>query len=457
MSAPPLSTARLRAAGRSIPVPFAVKLDDGRTLAMLTVLRVLPGKRISGIAEIDGTKVFAKLFIAATGAGRHWQREHTGTSVMATLHVPTPAVLAGGALADGGHYLLTEYMSDARTLRNSDTPEHLAAAFATLGRLHAAGLIHDDAHLGNFLLSGDCLQIIDGDAVREAASATGQLDNLALFLAQLPPGTEAALRDFLVAAYRTANPMPATDFSRLHDAVAAARQQRLASYLTKCVRDCTRFQVEKSGERFVAMVRDEADFLAPIIEDPDRWLEQGVSLKQGNTATLALIGHGGRNLVIKRYNIKGPGHALSRCWRPSRAWHSWVEGHRLSILGFVTPKPLALIENRLGPLRGRAWLIVEHCAGRNLEDCPPTATTIAAVKDLFDQLVAARISHGDLKATNLLWHDGRICLIDLDAMHQHKTETGFRRAWQKDRARFLRNWPGDKDLAQALEAILPPA
>ena len=457
MNVPSVTAGHLRAAGRSVPVPFAIRLDDGRTLTLHTALRTLPGKRISGIAELDGTTVFAKLFVAASGAERHWQREVQGKSAMVTRHLPTPAVLAAGSLANGGHYLLTEYLGDARTLRDTDDPGHLAMAFAAFGRLHAAGLAHDDAHLSNFLVHEDALQFIDSDAVRETTSDNEVIDNLALLLAQLPPATEAVQHEALLAAYRSGNPALSIDSSRLQEAVGAARQLRLNNYLDKCVRDCTRFRVEKALDRFVAVVRDEADFLAPIIDDPDRWLEQGISLKRGNTATLALVEHGGRKLVINRYNIKNAAHALSRCWRPTRAWHSWIEGHRLTALGLATPRPLALIEQRFGPLRGRAWLVVEHCAGQNLVDCPPSATTIETVREQFAQLAAARISHGDMKATNLIWQGDRICLIDLDSMQQHESEASYRRAWQRDRSRFLRNWPADSELVNMLVTALPPA
>jgi tRNA A-37 threonylcarbamoyl transferase component Bud32 len=204
--------------------------------------------------------------------------------------------------------------------------------------------------------------------------------------------------------------------------------------------------------------------LAPLVADSDHWLDRGIPLKRGRTATLALVELGGRKLVIKRYNIKSPGHALSRCWRPSRAWHSWVEGHRLSFLGIATPRPLAMIEQRLGPLRGRAWLIVEYCAGESLathlagfSDVEPPAAELQAVRELFSKLADAHVSHGDLKATNLLWSDEGLNLIDLDAMRQHVNATSYARAWRKDRARFLQNWPDDSALRCAMETVLPAA
>ena len=71
------------------------------------------------------------------------------------------------------------------------------------------------------------------------------------------------------------------------------------------------------------------------------------------------------------------------------------------------------------------------------------------------QLYRLRISHGDLKATNLLWHDGRVWLIDLDAMMQHRSDKAFSQAWRRDRARLLRNWPASSLLCQWLDANLP--
>ena len=73
----------------------------------------------------------------------------------------------------------------------------------------------------------------------------------------------------------------------------------------------------------------------------------------------------------------------------------------------------------------------------------------------FHQLHAARISHGDFKATNLLWHQEQAVLIDLDAVQTHDEPTAWQRAWQKDRARFIRNWPEGSALRLWLEANLP--
>ena len=77
-------------------------------------------------------------------------------------------------------------------------------------------------------------------------------------------------------------------------------------------------------------------------------------------------------------------------WRPSRAWHSWVAGHRLAFFGIPTPAPLAMLEERVGPLRRRAFLVTDYCPGESLmqrlsPDHEPDAEMAAALISLFEQ------------------------------------------------------------------------
>ena len=197
-----------------------------------------------------------------------------------------------------------------------------------------------------------------------------------------------------------------------------------------------------------------------LLADPDAALAAGRLLKDGGTCTVAAVEVAGRTLVVKRYNLKHWRHALSRAWRPSRAWHSWQAAHRLAFYGIATPRPLALVEERAGPLRGRAFLITEHCPGSNLLDSlnaaeQPTPTQQLALSRLFATLHRLHITHGDLKATNLLWQSGQIVLIDLDALLEHRSAAAFARAWRRDRARLVRNWPAGSRLTDWLEGVLP--
>lgn len=468
---PLLPPAELRAAGRNPPLPCRIVLEDGRSLELLRALRILPGKRLVAEARLDGAAVLAKLFLA-DGAERHAARERDGIAALQAAAIPTPAPVADAPLNGGGRLIATRFLEDAISLAeawdmaprppgDADAIALLAPALATLARMHAAGLAQADLHPGNFLLHDGALWVIDGDAVTRAPTAlptAAATANLAILLAQLPPAWDEQL-PALLAPYTTAGGQ-VTDAPTLLAEVASVRAWRLDDLLAKSVRECSLFAVGRSATRFTSVVRDEADALAPLLADPDAAVRNGVLLKDGNSATVARVVLGTRELVVKRYNLKHLGHALSRAWRPSRAWHSWRVAHRLRFLDIATPRPLALIEERLGPLRRRAWLVTELCPGRNLlellaPDQPPPADIARELVTSFSALHAARIQHGDLKATNLLWHEGRLNFIDLDATTAHRDAHRFERAWARDRARLLRNWPPECVLARWLDEHLP--
>ncbi|SDS67055.1 Lipopolysaccharide kinase (Kdo/WaaP) family protein [Halopseudomonas litoralis] len=470
------TTARLRDAGRHPPAPLSVQLD-GEPLTIQQWLRVLPGKRLVGQGEWQDQRVLAKLFIA-TGAERHWQRESAGIQALQRAGQPTPDLLASGDLPGGGYYLLTEFLAGSQSLQQcwdqlADTGLGSPAATAILeealqaiAAMHKQGLAQTDLHLGNFLQHEQQIYVIDGDAIevtdpgkplRQSAVKT----NLALFFAQLEPQWDKQI-DSLLQSYLVINPLPELDREQLNAAIRAERQRRLDDFLSKTLRDCSQFAVTKTFQRYSVVLRSEQEALAPLLADPDSVFTGIPLLKDGGSSTVTRATIGGRDVVIKRYNIKGLGHWLKRFWRPSRAWHSWLAGWRLSFLGIATPQPLAMIERRIGLLRREAWLITEYCPGQNLlehlgeaGDAIPVKQTADAMLRTFKQLAEARISHGDFKATNLLWYDGRVVLIDLDAMQAHGNDAKWPKAWAKDRVRFVRNWPADSKLAMWLDDRLP--
>ncbi|MDR3214115.1 MAG: phosphotransferase [Azoarcus sp.] len=470
-AAPVLAAGELAAAHRAPPFPCAVQLDGGARLDLLRPLRVLPGKRIVGEGLWNGRQVLAKLFVAA-GSARHWRRECDGLAALTAATIPTTPILAAGTLAGGGHYLLTAFLPEAHSLADelradaATVRAWLLAACTGIGRLHAHGLTHGDLHPGNFLIDVGEPLIIDGDAVRRHTAPLPEADaadNFAYFLAELPPGMAL---EALIDAYRAGDPRrnPSLSLAALRPRIEKHRRARLLDYLRKTVRPCTLFEVQHNAHRFTAVGRADADALAPLIADPDRAMAAGDLLKDGNTATVVRVDVDGRALAVKRYNLKGATHALSRAWRPSRAWHSWREGHRLRFLGLETPMPRALIEERLGPLRRRAWLIADYHRGRNLAEhlaphidaaAPPPAESEALLR-FFDALTAHRLGHGDLKATNLLWDDARgIVVIDLDAMTQYTSAATYAHVWRRDRARLLANWPAGSGLHRWLDEHLP--
>jgi glycosyltransferase involved in cell wall biosynthesis len=461
-----LSIADLRRAGRDLRPPFQFSLGSlalPQAIEVQRIHRLLPGKRLTAKAQWCGRTVLLKLFIDRSGFRRHWQREAAGLAALREAGIATPRILAQVENRKGrAALLITEYLAEAQTLADlppdaPDWPVATAAAVALLGRMHQAGLAQHDIHPGNFLWADGAVYAIDGDAVavRRAPLAAGlALDNLALFLAQFPPAQQQRIP---LAEYLAHGRFAA---QRLAERVRQLRDERWRAYRKKLLRDCTEIRCTSRWRSFLA-VRREADdpALREVLAEPDRYIAEGELLKDGNSSTVALVRLPGRSLVIKRYNIKHWRHWLSRCWRPSRAWHSWINAHQLRWLGIATPQPLALLERRWGPLRGSAYFIAEYLEGETLDRLwtrkSPKEALQTAVLQLLQALWEARLAHGDLKASNLLCRDGQVALLDLDAMAWLPSGWRFQSAYGKDRERFLRNWPERGKLRQWFDSRLP--
>ncbi|WP_028693474.1 lipopolysaccharide kinase InaA family protein [Pseudomonas cremoricolorata] len=471
----------LTQAGRSPSLPLNIRLEDAAGPSDLLVhrlLRVLPGQRYVGAATWRGTPVLAKLLVGSNAA-RHFQRELEGARLLAAQGLKTPTLLADGLVDHEGGWLLFEFLDDAQSLGQAwQDVQHLTPladaqqqvlgeALAAVAQMHAVGLWQDDLHLDNLLRQGGELYLIDGGGVK--AETPGQplsrqrvLENLGVFFAQLPKRLEPFLEELLVH-YLLSNAEHALPLEALQKQIDKVRSWRLKDYLDKAGRDCTLFSVERSLSGLQAIRRNEVAALAPVLAQADALLDQGHLYKTGGAASVARIEVGGRPLVLKRYNIKNTAHWFKRFWRPSRAWHSWIEGHRLECLGIATPRPLAVLEQRVLGLRSRAYLLTDYADGPDLtasfapyvDSGAAPDEQVHALVQLMQQLIAARISHGDMKGHNLFWQDGQWSLIDLDAMCQHATQLSFASAYGRDRARLLRNWPSGSALHQRLDAALP--
>lgn len=467
----------LAACGRQPSLPLTVDVGEAGDLVVEQWLRVLPGQRYVGRARWQGRTVLAKLMVGGNGH-RHYLRERDGAALLIAQDLATPGVLAEGWRAGEGGWLLFEFLDDARSLWDAwrecehaaplteGQAELLGTALGLIAQMHSRGLWQEDLHLDNLLLQTGVLHVVDGGGVR--AETPGQplsrervLANLGVFFAQLPTTVEPFIEELLVH-YLLANSEHALPLEALLKEVRKVRAWRLNDFLKKVARDCSLFsaRIGAFGARVVR--RDAQARLQNVLDDPDGFIAWGHLYKTGGAATVARIEVDGQPLLIKRYNIKSPLHWCKRFWRPSRAWHSWVEGNRLDFLGIATPRLLSVIERRWLWLRGPAWLITELLGGEDiiarfqpyLNEAPPE-DELAALDRLFAALIRERISHGDLKGHNLFWEQGRWALIDLDAVQQHSSDASFARAYAKDRARFLRNWPTDSALHRLLDERLP--
>ncbi|MFJ3482825.1 lipopolysaccharide kinase InaA family protein [Pseudomonas sp. NPDC090202] len=473
----------LKNAGRTPTLPMSIALADAAgpaDLQLLSLLRVLPGQRYVGAGIWRGRPVLAKLLVGSK-APRHFQRERAGVQLLAEQQLTTPQLLAEGLNEGEGGWLLFEFLDQAESLGDAwkavenlppladEQSAVLGEALEAVAKMHAKGLWQEDLHLDNLLRQGGQLYLIDGAGIRaeEAGKPLSRqkvLENLGVFFAQLPKSLEPFTEELLVY-YLLSNGEHGLPVEALQKQIDKVRSWRLRDYLIKVGRECSLFSVFDGPFALRAIRREETAAMQPVLQRADALIDNGHLYKTGGAASVAKAEVDGRELVIKRYNIKNFAHWLKRFWRPSRAWHSWREGNRLMFLGIATPKPLALLEKRFFWLRRRAYLVTEYLSGPDIierfapyvESGEAPENELLALDQLFAQLLRERISHGDLKGHNVFWQQDRWALIDLDAMCQHRSASSFASAFAKDRARFMRNWPADSALHQLLEQRLPKA
>ena len=101
----------------------------------------------------------------------------------------------------------------------------------------------------------------------------------------------------------------------------------------------------------------------------------------------------------------------------------------------------------------------EHSAGEDLLSCwqrqPPDADALHAIQRIFMALKKSCISHGDLKATNILVADTQYQLIDFDGSRELTNKAALEKATQQDIQRFLRNWESSEWISKLTSALQP--
>ncbi len=490
-----LNSRTLIEARRDITVPFAVEAvvdETDITISQTTpqvvrstvnpgqqiqiefeqVFRLLPGKRIVGLARCGEQKLLVKLFLGRL-AKRYAAKERRGIEMIQSAGVRSPQLHWQASLVDGqGEVLAMEYLGEATSLQDrwdcavedDERVDVLTRAMIIIAKLHNQGVVQKDIHLGNFLMNGGRMYTIDGGEVVQKSTPPlpeqASLENLSWFFAQFFPRFDELVQVVLPAydAVRGWHTDPARVID-LHSQIIQSRESRKQGYLDKAFRECTRFHCEKSFSRFLVCEREayQGEMLE-LLDDPDKYIQEGEILKDGNSATVAKVSVANRDLVVKRYNIKSFSHALLRAFRKTRAWNSWENSYHMEFLGIPSLKPLAMIERRIGPLRSTAYFVTEYIEGPDALDYLRTNKYAdgepEALANLLQYLSTSQISHGDLKATNFLMGSNGPVIIDLDAMRQLKDPAQFEKAFNKDIDRFMKNWEDQPELASRFEGLL---
>jgi len=456
---------------REIGLPFTLTLESGKQLRCVAVLRCLPGRRLVCKAYQDDEPVLVKLFLDAQ-MEQEAAADSAGVEGLMAANIRTPALLARDRVVGQGYpLLLFEYLPDTSSFREgweSADPSRQSLLIADLlqmvARQHQAGLRQRDFHLRNFLLDpeGNLYAIDGGDYLITDApvNRTAALKNLGVLFGHLP--RKVLLNEpELTAHYLQLRQWPSEPelMNKVFTGANSFRRRRARIISRKAFRNCSEFKVWRRGSLHVNQRRDlDSQALIDWMETSglDLVPEKDFMLKPGNSQTVWQTRLGGMDVVVKRYNIKNWRHALRRAFSRSRASRSWENAHALRAYHIQTPEPLAMIEQRTGLIRRRAWFITRVAAGagankffddRELSESRSDMRRLAGLVSAFGE---NELVHGDMKATNFMLSARAVQVIDLDSMRQDAGSVEI----AEDRRRFLANWQDRPDMQQAFAELL---
>lgn len=455
---------------REIALPFSLHLVGGVELLCEDVLRILPGRRLVCRARQGNKRVLVKLFLGEDRQ-REAQEDALGVKAMMAAGILTPKLRLESSVQDKGYpVLLFDFVPEARSFRQSWTEADNRQRIALLEDLlrlvakqHQAGLRQRDFHLNNFILDAQRrLYAIDGGDFIVSANALSRraaVANLGVLFGHLPRRVLLDGPQLLDAYLIQRGWQGSTRWHRqLSKAADAFRHRRARRISRKGFRNCSEFVVRRRDRLRICQRRDlpraalddwlQSSNLAPLSEE--------TILKPGNSQTVWVSRIGGREVVIKRYNLKSRLHALRRMFTRSRASRSWENALSLRAYHIATPQPLAMIEERRFGFRRRAWLITDRAAGigahRYISE-HSDEQTLARLASVVKAFGENGLVHGDMKATNFMMTDELVEVIDLDSLFRPLTAPVLRARVAKDRRRFLQNWE-DAGLRQRFAALL---
>jgi tRNA A-37 threonylcarbamoyl transferase component Bud32 len=440
------------------PHSYKVPLFKESSLEILEVVRYLPKKRLVVKGEWGGQSVYAKIFFG-DNFEKYAGRDRLGVESLNKYQIQTPDLLcATYSDCKRSFVLVFKALNDSLNaeecyLCQPQKRKELAVSIVNvLAEHHQASIIQTDLYLKNFVVAGGNVYTLDGDGIRQYKFLTRNraLKNLAILISKFDVlEVEEWLPNLLEVYSSSRNWSFVPDLVMFKRLIHEHRNLVTSHYADKKVfRQCTDVAVYNNPRYFEAIARNLGLKQLPInIEACDALIASGARLKSGNTCTVSLATVEGVLVVVKRYNIKSFWHGVSRAFRQTRAAKSWANAFRLNILGISTPKPIALIEKRWWGLRGKAYFLSEYLDAPDAHDYfakikNKKLQTIAIKKivDLFYRMHLLKLSHGDMKSSNIKLLDGNPSLIDLDSMRQHRCEYFALKAHAQDLRRFMQNW-----------------
>ncbi len=470
---------KLSHATLATPVPFLLPLrDQDQPIYCEKIIRSLPKKRLVVFGTWNEQAVVVKIFYNSRQAKRHYECELEGIESLVSCGIPTPRMLFHGPIfKKHAHVIVFEQITEAKTLddlwqQNASSEEWVSVLHAMIIELatqHVLGILQQDLHFKNFLLKGNQIYTLDAGSIDdfgELLPKKPSLEHLALFFSQLGVGTED-LQNALFQTYAQARGwiIKRADVQFLYRAVKKWNEKRKTNYQKKIQRNCSAFAKMKhlfwvamydrdyySTDLLKFLAHPETAFVNPKLE----------TIKAGRSSTLIKTKIDDKTCIIKRYNIKSFWHWLRRTLRPTRACQSFKLANTLRLFGISTPKPIAFIEKRFLGFRSTSYFVMDYVDGPDLlhyfshykADDVRFEKMAEQVMTLLKNIAKMKMSHGDLKATNILVENEQPVLIDLDGMKEYKKQSKANRIYKQEMKRFMQNWEAQPAVKALFEKFL---
>jgi hypothetical protein len=208
-------------------------------------------------------------------------------------------------------------------------------------------------------------------------------------------------------------------------------------------------------------------------DDPDEFLDAGQSVSRDDFGAVSRVpvhapqpnGHFENSAIglMKRFNLRGILHTLTRVLLFTRGSRSWTYGREMLSAGIGTARPLAMVEDRLGPFRFRSFVLTDQVEGTPLpEFLANTALNSLELDRLAGQFARIwhtlgdlRIVHGAMHASNfVVTPQGKLNLINLDGTWRHWFDLTFLHRRDRDWLRFMKAWRRHPEIGAAFRAAV---
>jgi len=435
-----LSTGLINLLPFDVEIQIDQKTTDRVVIKCTSLLREIVGKRHVYEGTWNGQAVIVKVFDSFRGR-LNSSREFHGFTVLQKRGISSPRVLLKGQDHHGGAVLVLEKIPDGQDLtvffkdcRDEQEKKEMYSRWINFAAaMNEKGIRQNDFHAGNFLLAKSGLFALDAAQMKFSARPlrqTASFIQLAMLYCSIPK-QDLPDRKWVIETYCDARGW-ATSVkiqSQFDQLITKAKARANRRFLKKIMRSSryTFFMRENGYSGIFLRDRWSEDGAREFIQKIDRLMESGQILKQGTTCFVSRVKVGALNIVIKRYNHKGWIHSLRQTLKGSRAKRNWQNGHRLQQYQIPTAAPAAYLELKKGPLVCQSYFVADFVDGPNLNEYLRSAVvtqadrrkTIGHIEQLLAALKNNRMSHGDLKLTNILIHNNRPVLIDLDSVRKH--------------------------------------